>query len=289
MKIIKRVKAPVRIDFAGGTTDIAYFANKYGGAVLNAAINRYVVGSIVKTDKSVHLEYTGNTPTSSGLGTSGVMNLVWLALISQIKLKRKEGFEAKTKKELAEKVYDMEQAMGIVGGKQDQYAGAFGGINFLEFKGNEVIVESLKLNEKFIKELEDNLVLVYTGKPHFAGNSNKKMIDNIKKGKHVGNLIRIRNIAKEMKNALLKKDLNRFSELLNEETENRKKLHKSIFPSNVDRMIKQGFSHGASAAKICGSGNGGSILFFGNKRKLKSEFGKSVIDFKFDFEGLRWE
>lgn len=286
--IIKKVQAPVRIDFAGGTTDIAYFAYKYGGAVLNAAINRYVVGSIVKDDKSVHLEYTGNTPTSSGLGTSGVMNLVWLALISQIKIKRKGEVDANTKEELAEKVYDLEQAMGLVGGKQDQYAAAFGGINFLEFKKNKVSRTPLKLDNKFVKELEDNLVLVYTGKPHFAGSANKNMIDNIKKGKGVENLIRIRDIAKEMKNSLLKKDLDKFSELMNEETENRIKLHKSVLPLGVSRFIKIGLENGAISSKICGSGNGGSILFFGDKKKLKKKFGKSVIDFRFDFEGLKW-
>ncbi|HLC78017.1 MAG TPA: hypothetical protein VJH92_02740 [Candidatus Nanoarchaeia archaeon] len=286
--IIKKVRAPVRIDFAGGTTDIAYFAEKYGGAVLNAGINRYVVGSIIKTSEKVHLEYTGNTPTSSGLGTSGVMNLVWLALISQIKLKRKEGIQAKTKYELAEMVYRLEQSMGIVGGKQDEYAAAFGGINYLEFSKDKVKHEQLYLSKKVISELEGNLVLVYSGEPHFAGNSNKNMIDNIKKGKHVENLIRIRDIAKEMKLALLKKDLDKFSQLMNEETANRKKLHKSILPTSIDKLIKGGFRNGALGAKICGSGNGGSVLFYGNKKKLKSHFKSSVIDFRFDFEGLKW-
>jgi D-glycero-alpha-D-manno-heptose-7-phosphate kinase len=288
MEKIKKVRAPVRIDFAGGTTDIAYFVEKYGGAVLNAGINRYVEGSILKTSERVHLEYTGNTPTSSGLGTSGVMNLVWLALISQIKLKRKEGISAKTKYELAEMVYKLEQAMGIVGGKQDQYAAAFGGINYLEFSKKGVKHERLDLPKKTIGDLEDSLVLVYSGEPHFAGNSNKNMIDNIKKGKHVENLIRIRDIAKEMKIALLNKDLEKFSRLMNEETDNRKKLHKSILPTSIDKMIKEGFKNGAASAKICGSGNGGSVLFYGDKKRLKSQFKSSVIDFKFDHDGLKW-
>ena len=184
MKKIIQARAPVRIDFAGGTTDIFPFTKKHGGAVLNAAINRYVIGKIIKTDKNVHLEYAGNTPTSSGLGTSGVMNLVWMSLISQIKTKNKGQVSFKDKTELAEKVYKLEQSMGLVGGKQDQYAAAFGGINFLEFKNNEVKVNSLNLNKKFIRELENKLVLVYMGKPHFSGTSNKLMVDNFLKGKN---------------------------------------------------------------------------------------------------------
>ena len=84
-KKIKRVKAPVRIDFGGGTTDIEPFTYSHGGAVLNAAINKYIVGELIAGDKSVGLKYKGNIPTSSGLGTSGVMSLVWLALILKTK------------------------------------------------------------------------------------------------------------------------------------------------------------------------------------------------------------
>jgi len=288
MHIIKQVKAPVRIDFGGGTTDISPFKDKYGGAVLNAAINKYVVGKIIKTDKKIHLEYTGNTPTSSGLGTSGVMNLVWLALISQIKLKKKQGIIIKNKIDLAEKAYALEQALGLVGGKQDQYAAALGGINFLEFKGDKVKITKLNLSKDFIKELEDKLVLVYTGKPHFSGNSNKVMINNLKKGKNIKNLLKIKKIAYEMKSALLKKDLQKFAELMNKETKQRNLLHKIIVPTQIENIIKQGKENGAIAAKVCGSGGGGSILFFGDKARLKKKFGKGVIDFKFDFEGLRW-
>ena len=277
MKIIKKVRAPVRIDFAGGTTDIYPFTHTYGGAVLNVAINRYIKGKIVKTDKKTHLEYTGSTPTSSGLGTSGAMNVVWLALINR----------TKNKKELADTAFEMEKVFGIVGGKQDHYSAAFGGINFLEFKKEKVIRTPIKLKHDFIEELENNLVLVYTGIPHFESSANSAMIENIKRGWHVQNLIKIREVAKAMKKALLRKDLISFSSLMNEETRNRKKLDKSVLPPGADKIIKEGFNHGASGAKICGSGNGGSILFFGNKKKLSRKFKKSVIDFKFDFEGLK--
>ncbi len=278
MKDIVKARVPVRIDFAGGTTDIAYFAEKYGGAVLNASINKYVNGKIVRKRNKTALSYSGKIPTASGLGTSGAMNVLWLALINK----------RKTKEELAEMAYKIEQSMGVVGGKQDHYSAAFGGFQFLEFKKNKVIRTPLKLKKDLINELENNLVLVYTGLPHFESSANKSMIDHIKKGKNVKNLLRIKQIAREMKKALEKKDLDKFVRLLNEETENRKKLDKRVLPRNAALMIKEGMSHGAVAAKICGSGNGGSILFYGNKRKLKRKFGKKVIDFKFDFEGLKF-
>lgn len=287
-KIIKKVQAPVRIDFGGGTTDISPFKDKYGGAVLNAAINKYVTGKIIKTDESIHLEYTGKTPTSSGLGTSSAMNVVWLALISQIKLKKKGGFSYKNKVDLAEKAYKLEQALGLVGGKQDQYAAALGGINFLEFKKDKTIVSPVRLDKHFLKKFEDSLVLVYTGKPHFSGNTNKFAIDNLIKGKNVKNLLAIKKIAYEMKQALLNKDSERFAELMNEETEERNKLDKITIPPSIEKIIKEGFDNGAIGAKVCGSGGGGSILFLGDKEKLKKKFSGKVIDFKFDFNGLKF-
>jgi D-glycero-alpha-D-manno-heptose-7-phosphate kinase len=281
--MIKKVIAPVRIDFAGGTTDISPFKDKYGGCVLNATINRYVEGKLIAENKKTHLEYTGNIPTSSGLGTSGVMNLVWLTLISQTP----NDFNPKDKDELAATVYKLEQSMGLIGGKQDQYAAAFGGINFMEFNKDKVKITRLKLSKELIKKLEENLVLVYSGKPHLSTNANGMMIDNLKKGKNIKNLLRIKKIAIEMKNALLKRNLVRFAELMNEETVERRQLAKGIVTKDAEIIIQRGMENGAIAAKICGSGNGGSVLFFGNKNKLKKAFKEKIIDFKFDFDGLR--
>ncbi len=274
--MIKIVRAPVRIDFAGGTTDIAPFT-RLGGAVLNAAINHYVTGRLIATDKKVSLEYSANIPTSSGLGTSGAMNLVWLALISK----------TKNKIELADKVYRLEQTMGFTGGKQDQYTAALGGVNLLEFKDDKVKVTRLKLKKSLIKELEQSLVLYYTGKPHYSSSINKAMIDNFLKGKNVNNLLRIRDIAKEMKTALKKNDLINFVSLMNEEFGERKKLHSKVTNKKINKLINIGLTNGAIAAKLCGAGGGGSILFFcDNKKRLMKKL--NCIDFKFDFNGLQW-
>ncbi len=282
---IKKVRAPVRIDFGGGTTDIEPFYSKYGGAVLNCAISRYVVGKLVVSDKKTHLEYNGDIPTSSGLGTSGVMNLVWLALISQTPNK----FNPKNKRELAEKVYDLEQTLGLVGGKQDQYAAAFGGINFFEFdKRGRVKISPVKISKKVLRELESKLVLVYSGKSHYSGDSNGAMIRDLKKGKNLKSFKRVKEIAYEMRRALEKGDLDLFAELMNKETANRRKLATGIVGVRLQKVIDDGMKNGAIGAKVCGSGGGGSVLFFGDATKLKKKFGSRVIGFKFDFGGLRW-
>src|SRR3989338_505718 len=175
--IIKKARAPVRIDFAGGTTDIKPFTDTHGGAVLNATINHYVYGTLIATPTSTKVEYHADIPTSSGLGTSSSMNVVWTSLVTPLK----------DKKEICESVYRIEQATSSsrINGKQDIYASAFGGINYMEFKGDKTTVYAL----------EKNLVLVYSGITHLSGSSNKAAIDNLLKGKNTNELITIREIA----------------------------------------------------------------------------------------------
>ena len=279
--MIKIVKAPVRIDFGGGTTDIYPFTKK-GGAVLNAAINRYITGILVATNQKVSLEYHAQIPTSSGLGTSGAMNVVWLSLISDIEKKRT----------LAEKVYQLEQAIGIVGGKQDEYAAALGGINFLEFKDEKTHITQIHLSKAVIRQLESKLVLCYTKKPHLATDVNNKVIERVLQGntKTIATLKKISHVAHEMKNALHANDLNHFGELFNEEWSYRKQLHPRITTPKLEATIKKGLNNGANGAKVCGAAGGGSILFYcDNKKKVIEAVKKSnhIIDFKFDFRGIR--
>ena len=279
MKKVKKVRAPVRVDFGGGTTDIEAFYFRYGGAVLNCAIDRYVIGSISKGD-NVSLRYDADVPTSSGLGTSGAMTLVWLALITDERDKRK----------LCEWVWNVSQARELFDdGKQDQYAAAFGGINFFEFsKSGKVKISLVKISKKVLRELESKLVLVYSGEEHYSGDSNGVIIRNLKKGKNVKGLLRVKKIAYEMKKALEVGDLDGFVELMNEETVCRRRLAKGIVGVRLKKIIDVGMKNGAVGAKVCGSGGGGSVLFYGDVARLKRKFGSRVIDFKIDFGGLRW-
>ncbi|MAG52696.1 MAG: hypothetical protein CMH62_01920 [Nanoarchaeota archaeon] len=278
MKIFAR--APVRIDFGGGTTDIFPVSKKIGGAVLNAAINHYVDGSLIKLPNKTKLEYHSNLPTSSGLGTSGAMNVVWLALTTRFIDKR----------DLAEWSYKIENATMVVGGKQDQYAAVLGGINFLKFDNhNSVKIEKIKLTDSFLKKFEDRLFLDYIG-PRFSSDINSVIVNNFTKGKKktVEAFKEIKSNTKKMRDALVKKDLDHFACLLNKEWELRKSLHSKVTTKEVDARIKFAMDNGAIGAKVCGAGGGGSILFYAeNKKEIMKKFKNKLIPFKFDNEGLK--
>lgn len=278
--MIKDARAPVRIDFAGGTTDIYPFTHRYGGCVLNAAINRYVKGRLVSTKDETRLSYSASIPTGSGLGTSSSMNVVWLGLVSTITDKRR----------IAETVYKLEQDIGIIGGKQDQYAAAFGGINFLEFEKDMVVRTAVNIDKRIFRRLESGLILVYAGKPRYSSRINGLVIRNLR-NRHrqtIGALKNVREIAIEMKESLENGRLKRFIRLMNEEWINRKRLHPMVTNPRLDRLVQLGLENGAAGAKVCGAAGGGSILFYCYDKpkvinKLKQE---KIIDFKFDFGGL---
>jgi D-glycero-alpha-D-manno-heptose-7-phosphate kinase len=253
----------------------------HGGAVLNAAINHYVYGKLIATNKSTRLEYHADIPTSSGLGTSSAMNVVWVSLITPHMNRLK----------IAEAVFDIEQAVkeSSINGKQDQYASVLGGINYMEFIKDKVKIYPLNLKKDFVKEFNEKLVLVYSGKPHYSGSSNKAAINNLLKGKNIESLLRIKEIAGDMRKALLKEDLNDFANLMNQETREREKLSKITVSPQLRKIIDDGIKNRAIAAKILGSGGGGSILMFSEDRKKLIRFFKGrIIDFKFDFQGLKF-
>src|SRR5438128_2128271 len=127
-------RAPVRVDFAGAWTDVNIFARGAGGAVVNAAIDKYVEGRLETVEdpgageEGMRVSYHSNLPAGSGLGTSSALNVCWLSLIQP-------EVEAGTeyRKRIAELAYQLEEILGILGGKQDQYAAALGGFNYTTF------------------------------------------------------------------------------------------------------------------------------------------------------------
>jgi D-glycero-alpha-D-manno-heptose-7-phosphate kinase len=198
--------------------------------------------------------------------------------------------------EFAEQASSIEQKeLGILGGKQDHYASAIGGVNFMEFMGEEVKVSKLHLPQDTLYELEKNLVLCYTGKSRLSSDIHRKvreayMDKNPEMRKALRNL---RFIAFEMKDALLRQDLETFGHLLNDNWENQKVLHPSVTNRQIDQIFELVLSNGAVGGKACGAGGGGCLLFYAKPdsehlvRRELEQAGVSIIDFTFDHIGLQ--
>lgn len=333
--MILRSRAPIRIDFAGGWTDVAPFCYKESGAVVNAAINRYTYCTLVpRKDKTIRiisadfdifvevqsfkrLEYDGSldivkaairrlgiskgmnlyvrcdAPPGSGTGSSASISVALIGLLNSLQTRRLSPHE------IAELAHLLEiEELKIAGGKQDQYAAVLGGFNFIEFKNENVSNSTLKLSPDVARELEKHLILCYTGKSRLSGNIIKKVM-----GKYEANnpevgkaLLRLRDIAVEMKSALLLGNLRQFARLLDENWWCQKQLDPSITNDQIEKLFKIAYKAGALGGKALGAGGGGCLLFYceDNKehlvRRALEKAGTQIIDFNFDFEGLQvWQ
>ncbi len=280
---MKISKVPLRIDFAGGTTDIQPFPRKYGGAVLNAAINYYVNGWL-KTNQGITLQYSCHAPTHSGLGTSTAMSLAWLSLI----------LKKHNPRILADKVLEIEHDIGLTSGKQDQYTSVLGGINFLQFLDDKVKVTRLNLPQSTVSRLESNFLICYNKNLKRFVDLNRVVVKKLNQGNPIviNSLKNMKRIAFEMKKTLEKKQFAEFAELMNEEWHYRSKMFPTFASKEINLLVKKCLENGALGAKVLGSCNGGVVLAYcDNKTKLKQSLSRlkniKYFDFKFDFKGLQ--
>jgi len=302
-----RAKAPLRISFAGGGTDVPPFPEREGGCVLSSTINRYAWGTlrpredgqicISSRDFGVSLTYASrdsltydgqmdlakaainrlagehnggydlflhtDAPPGSGLGSSSAMMVVLVGL-----LKEYHGL-ALTDYEVAELAYSIERVdLSIPGGMQDQYAAAFGGFNFIEFLGDRVVVNSLKISNDIRNELEYNLLLVHTGRIRLSENIIEDQVRRYKQGDTTDTLKELKALATEMKNALLHRKMNDFGALLDEEWQHKKRMSSRISTPELDDLYSLARAEGAIGGKITGAGGGGYMLLYcGFERK----------------------
>ena len=155
------VRAPCRIDLAGGWTDVPNFCSKKSGEVVNIAINKYTKCTMeIDDERKISLSYSTDMPTGSGLGTSGSMNVGLIGTILGSEFKATE---------IAEIAYQFESLLGNKGGRQDQWASALGGINHMTFNGESVVLNPLNPSDEFISLLEDRLLLFNSMITHVSG------------------------------------------------------------------------------------------------------------------------
>lgn len=208
-----------------------------------------------------------DAPAGSGLGTSsGMVVCILKAFVEWLSLPLGDY-------EIARLAYEIERVdLGFRGGKQDQYAAAFGGFNFMEFLKNDmVIVNPLKVKRWIIDELEASMVLYFTGKSRSSDAIISEQMKNTKEQNEEAIMAMhvVKQTAVDMKTALLKGDIDSLAEILRVSWENKKKQSCHITNPMIDEAMKVAFEHGAKAGKVSGAGGGGFIMFIVEPTKKK--------------------
>lgn len=235
---------------------------------------------------SFKLTTYADAPAGSGLGTSSTMVVCIIQAFSEwLSLGLGEY-------EIAHLAYDIErEELRLAGGKQDQYAAAFGGFNFIEFGPgpHRVLVNPLRVKESVRNELEASTVLFYTGQSRESAKIIEQQIESTKtkSSPSVAAMVALKQDAISMKEAILRGDLRRFSEILRQSWESKKLLASSVSNPHLDAIYDDAIKAGALAGKISGAGGGGFFMFFvpPNKRmalvrQLQKREGQ-VINFHF--------
>ena len=315
--MIISARAPVRIDFAGAWTDVACFSDVFGGATLNAALRMYVTGRLeagegsaagllhalgaaaAQTDAfgpppepSLQVTYGSAIPAGSGLGTSATLNVLWLALA------RGEPVETVADRlRVAELAYDVEKALGIIGGRQDQYASAVGGINLFEFGADGVSHTPVVLGDALLRELESRLVLCYTGRTRLSSNLHRNVWGSFQAGKEatVRALFGLRASAYDARAALEAGDLDGFAGIVTAQRAYMRDLDASTSNAQIEGLF-EAVAPEILGGKPCGAGGGGCVFFLARDERAKGRIreklqglGMEALDVAFDFDGLQVE
>jgi D-glycero-alpha-D-manno-heptose-7-phosphate kinase len=257
--------------------------------LLKGVYNRVVKDWIKKPLSFVLTTYV-DAPAGSGLGTSSTLVTAILGAFAEwLKLPLGEY-------DLARLAYEIERSdLGMAGGKQDQYAATFGGVNFMEFSGSgKVIVNPLRIKDVILNELSNNIILFYTETSRISSEIIEMQQRNVNAGsnKSVEAMHTIRDLAVKMKEAILKGELDNIGELFNLSWEYKKQMADGISNPYIDRIYEAALKAGSTGGKITGAGGGGFMFFYcpGNTRyRVISEltaFGGSVRRYEFTKDGL---
>ncbi|MCX6313720.1 MAG: GHMP kinase [Sphingobacteriales bacterium] len=201
-----------------------------------------------------------DAPAGSGLGTSSTLVVAILgAFVEMLKLPLRDY-------ELAHYAYDIERKdLQLAGGKQDQYAATFGGVNFMEFYQDEkVIVNPLRIKPEFLHELENNLVLYFTATSRESASIIKEQVKNVqnKNEKSIEAMHQLKAQASMMKEALLKGKLNELGSILDFGFEQKRQMAANISNSSIENIYDAAKQAGAMGGKISGAGGGGFMIFY---------------------------
>ncbi len=238
---------------------------------------------------SLKLTTSMDVPTGSGLGTSSTLVVSILgAFVEWLQLPLGEY-------DIAQLAYDIERNdLKMAGGKQDQYAATFGGVNFMEFYGDRVVVNPLRIKKSFLHEIAFDLILYYTKTSRESARIIEKQIENVKKSdsKPIEAMHELKKHAFSMKEAFLRSEVSKIGTVLHESWLNKKEMADGISNPVIDNIYDTAINAGAIGGKISGAGGGGFMMFFTEKTKRYNvvkaleELGGEVKRYEFTNNGL---
>lgn len=318
-------RSPLRITLGGGGTDLPSYYRDHEGFLIAAAIDKYVYVTVMRPfTEGVYLKYSelehvqhvedvkhkiikeallmqnlktpqveittlADIPAGTGLGSSGSFTT---ALLKALYTHRKKTLH---QEELAELACHIEiDRLGEPIGKQDQYAAAVGGLTCYTFhQDDKVTCEPLKISMKTMFDLEDNLLLFFTGFSRSASGilEDQKTKSQANDGEMLANLHYVKDLGYRSKEALEAGDTTLFGELMHEHWEHKKKRSGGMSNPQIDQWYDMAMKNGAVGGKLVGAGGGGFLMFMAHDRnKLRlamAEAGLEEVRFKFDFEGTK--
>jgi D-glycero-alpha-D-manno-heptose-7-phosphate kinase len=249
-----------------------------------------VVKDFMRKPLSFELTTYVDAPPGSGLGTSSTLVVAILGAFSEWLGLPLGDYD------LAHLAYEIERVdLGMAGGKQDQYAATFGGVNFMEFsKEDKVIVNPLRIHEKYLDELSHNLVLYHTETSRLSSVIIEQQSKNVsnRNEKTIEAMHNLKEQAVMMKEALLKGELGKIGEILDFGWQNKKNMAAGITNPFIDDIYTTAIQHGATGGKISGAGGGGFMFFYcpGTTRSAVIEalkkFGGQSKRYEFTSKGL---
>ena len=318
-------RSPLRISLGGGGTDVPSYYQEHEGFLLAAAIDRYVYVTVMRPfTEGIYLKYSeieqvaqavnikhpiirevltefqlktpqieittlADIPSGTGLGSSGSFTT---ALVKALYAHYRKNIHPAQLAEMACKI-EIEK-LGEPIGKQDQYIAAYGGITEFNFhKDGSVTSAPLNLSVQTVHDLEDNLLLFFTGISRSAGSILKDQVEKSKANdlKMIENLHFTKDLGMRSKAALVEGDTKKFGELMHEHWEHKKSRSFGMTSDFIDDAYAQAIQAGAVGGKLVGAGGGGFLMFYADDKEMlrrkMSELGLEEVRFQFDFEGTK--
>jgi len=318
-------RSPLRITLGGGGTDLASYYEDHEGFLIAAAIDKYVYVTVMRPfTEGIYLKYSqleqvekveqvqhpiirevldlmslrtpqveittlADIPAGTGLGSSGSFTT---ALLKALYTHRKRHIH---QEELAELACHIEiDRLGEPIGKQDQYIAAIGGLTCFTFqRDGKVAAIPLKINMRTMFDLEDNLLLFFTGFSRSASGilKDQKLKSQQNDADMISNLHYVKDLGLRSKSALECGDTNLFGELMHEHWEHKKRRSGGMSNLQINEWYELAMNNGAIGGKLVGAGGGGFLMFMAKDRnqlrQVMTDAGLEEVRFKFDFEGAK--